>query len=147
VVALTRLSSKRLEWFVNLPSSVALARTGPPPVPSPHRQHRLDASERTTVVLAYVGGDSMAVLARTYGVRRETISRILRECCVTATCHPRGLGLVTLVFLDPANYPSRNFVRVALCNVLQKWQHSGHLIIVICVASGQVEQAIYLTFG
>ena len=45
----------------------------------PSRQHRLDAGQRLDVVQAYAGGGSMAALARTYSVRRETISKVIRD--------------------------------------------------------------------
>lgn len=78
LVALTRLPSKQLERLVNLSVSGSIARSAPPTLPRPQRQHRLDVRNRVAVVLAYAGGDSMAALARTNGVRRETISKIIR---------------------------------------------------------------------
>jgi len=82
MVALTRLSSKQLERFVNLSSFVPFDRTALPAVRVPVRQHRLEASERAAVVQAYVGGESMAAQAQAYGVRRETISKVLRDAGV-----------------------------------------------------------------
>ena len=79
-MALTRLTSKQLDWFVNLARSVPLAPSAiPPHQPHPKRQRRLDATQRVAVLRAYQAGASMAALARQYRVRRETISSIVRQ--------------------------------------------------------------------
>lgn len=82
LVALTRLPSKQLEWFVNLSRSVPIVRSGSPPPLHSRRQRRLDASQRDAVARAYTDGESMATLARAHGVRRETISKIIRDAAV-----------------------------------------------------------------
>ena len=82
-MVLTRLTSKQLDWFVNFSRSVPLAQS-PAPLqqPQPKRQHRLNAEQRQAVVQDYLAGASLAALARSYGVHRETISKILQEAGV-----------------------------------------------------------------
>ncbi len=82
-MALTRLSSNHVERLVDIRRFVLLARDATGLASSqPTRQHRLDADQRLAVEQAYVGGQSMAALARTYGVRRETISKVIRDAGV-----------------------------------------------------------------
>jgi hypothetical protein len=84
-VALTRLSSKDLERLVNIGRSVPVAH-----FPAVLRDvglqlcrlHRLGITERIAVVQSYAAGESMATLARTFGVRRETISKVLSDAGV-----------------------------------------------------------------
>jgi transposase-like protein len=79
MVVLTRLTSKQLERLVNIARSVPLAHYGKPAQAAPRRQRRLEPAEKAKVIQAYESGDSMASLARLYGVRRETISKVIRD--------------------------------------------------------------------
>lgn len=79
-VVLTRLSSKQVERLVDIARSVPL---GPPRRLAPSaRQRRLSDAARQSVVDAYQRGESMAALARLHEVRRETISKVIRDAGV-----------------------------------------------------------------
>jgi lambda repressor-like predicted transcriptional regulator len=78
-VALTRLSLKQLERLVNIARAVPLARPTQPAKSRPTRQRRLNLAQKTAVRRAYKAGMSMAALSRKYGVRKDTISKIIRD--------------------------------------------------------------------
>lgn len=85
LVALRRLTSKQVERLVNVGRAVPIEVSEPLELaPVSARQRRLSEVDRTAVLQAYQSGVSMAALARTHGVRRETISKIIRDSGVQA---------------------------------------------------------------
>ena len=81
MVVLRGRTSKHLVALVNFLESAPLAPSVERPR-APARQFRLSEAQRVAVVAAYEGGASMADLAREYGVRRVTISSVLRRAGV-----------------------------------------------------------------
>ena len=78
VVVLTGPRSKRLWELVNFLEAVPFA----PPCkaqPTPVRQFRFTRLQRQAVIAGYESGRSMASLAAEYGVKRESISKLLRR--------------------------------------------------------------------
>jgi len=79
LVDLTSLPSKHLTALVNI--SVVSQRRSLEPISAlqPDRGRRLSPAEQVAVLVAYQAGNSMAALAVRYGVRRSTISELLRR--------------------------------------------------------------------
>lgn len=78
MVVLTGQSSNSLWQLVNRASSSPIA---PPSQPgrAPVRSFRFTKEQINAVIEAYTGGDTMADLAKRYGVRRTTISALLKR--------------------------------------------------------------------
>ncbi|WGL54235.1 hypothetical protein P5P86_18165 [Nocardioides sp. BP30] len=70
--------SKQFWRLVNVLSSEAPAARSAPAVP-PKRAFRFTADQRQAVVAAYEAGATMSSLAQQYGVKRDTIGKLLRR--------------------------------------------------------------------
>jgi lambda repressor-like predicted transcriptional regulator len=80
LVVLTGLSSKQIDVLVNLSRSVPFATpVKPTPPAKPARQRRLSPAEAVAIAQDYRAGDSVNVLAKRYGVRRQTVSAQLER--------------------------------------------------------------------
>ena len=81
-MVLTGGSSKPVWQLVELMSSVPIA---PPVVPRPPRARpfRFSKTQTQAVIEAYEAGATMAALAKRYGVKRQTISELLKRRGVT----------------------------------------------------------------
>lgn len=72
-------SSKHLVDLLSFSESVPVTPRSEPRPPLNPRQFRFTVQQRQAVVAAYEAGQTMASLARQYGVKRETISHLLRR--------------------------------------------------------------------
>ncbi len=79
MVVLTGGSSKPLWELLDRVSSVPVAPAAVERRRAPARHFRFSEAQRVAVVEAYVDGASMGELAREYGVRRVSISGLLRR--------------------------------------------------------------------
>jgi hypothetical protein len=79
LVVLTGESSNSLWELLDRLGSVPVAPAGVEPWRAPARHFRFSSAQTIAVIEAYEGGASMAELARMYGVRRVSISALLRR--------------------------------------------------------------------
>jgi hypothetical protein len=79
LVVLTGASSNSLWELLDRVASVPVAPEVQEPRRAPARHFHFSSAQRVAVVEAYEGGASMAGLAREYGVRRVSISALLRR--------------------------------------------------------------------